>query len=205
MTVFQLFRIWFLIGLQSFGGGSATRYLIWQASVTRYHWVTEHEFTRYWAICHISPGINLLALVTLIGWRIRRLPGILICLFGLLLPSISITIIITAIYASIRESSTVQGALHGVVPATVGLGIIMVWRLFEPIWMEVRRESLVSVLIGGGLIVASLVLTALKATPIMVILLGGGAIGALSEWWFHRHRVHRPPHLPHHQPPTSNH
>jgi len=30
-------------------------------------WVEEEEFARFWALCQIAPGINLIALTILIG------------------------------------------------------------------------------------------------------------------------------------------
>ncbi|HEX6632163.1 MAG TPA: chromate transporter, partial [Gemmatimonadaceae bacterium] len=71
--------------IQSFGGGSATLYLIRRAAVTRNRWLTDEEFARYWGICQIAPGINILGLVILIGWRVAGAAGIALALGGLLL------------------------------------------------------------------------------------------------------------------------
>src|SRR5438552_2895855 len=59
----RLFRIWAVIGAQSFGGGSATLYLIRRETVERQGWLTDDDFSRYWGICQIAPGINILGLV----------------------------------------------------------------------------------------------------------------------------------------------
>src|SRR5690242_21352672 len=98
----QLLRIWTAIGMQSFGGGSATLYLIRRVAVERHHWITDEDFTRYWGICQIAPGINILGLVALIGWRVAGAVGVAVSLTGLLLPSASITVALTAVYASVR-------------------------------------------------------------------------------------------------------
>jgi chromate transport protein ChrA len=44
--------------------------------------------------------------------------GAIVALIGLLLPSIAITILITAGYATIRTQPLVVAALHGIIPAT---------------------------------------------------------------------------------------
>src|SRR5215467_11767039 len=93
----RLFWIWTVIGAQSFGGGSATLYLIRRVAVDRYRWLTDDDFTRYWGICQIAPGINILGLVVLIGWRDAGAPGALLSLGGLLLPSAAITVSLTSI------------------------------------------------------------------------------------------------------------
>src|SRR5215471_9437348 len=100
----RLFWIWTVIGAQSFGGGSATLYLIRRVAVERHGWLSDDDFVRYWGICQIAPGINILGLVTLIGWRVAGAPGALLSLCGLLLPSAAITIALTSIYTGIREA-----------------------------------------------------------------------------------------------------
>src|SRR5437016_7056601 len=82
LSPWRLFWIWAAIGAQSFGGGSATLYLIRRVAVERYGWLTDDDFTRYWGICQITPGINILGLVILIGWRTGRGPGALLSLSG---------------------------------------------------------------------------------------------------------------------------
>src|SRR5690349_20786063 len=135
-----LFRIWTGIGLQSFGGGSATLALIRREAVEQNSWLTSAEFTRYWGICQIAPGINILGITILIGWRVAGALGATAALFGLLLPSVSITIALTAFYASIRDLPVIQSALRGVVPATCGLGLQMAWRMARPPIEESQRE-----------------------------------------------------------------
>ena len=181
-----LFGIWFSLGLQSFGGGSATRYLIWQAAVERYAWISDEEFTRFWAMCQLTPGINLLALTALLGWRLAGLAGVLVCLFGLLFPSISITLLITALYAYIRNSSLVQHALEGIVPATVGMGLIMVWRMFDPLWREGRRDGQAGMAATVAVVLLSIALMVLHALPVFGILIGMGVVYGVFQWLLHR-------------------
>src|SRR5438094_7868654 len=91
-----LLRIWFGVGLHSFGGGATTLTLIRRAVVDRYGWLSEAEFTREWTLCQLAPGINLLALAILIGRRLGGARGVALALLGLLLPSVGVTIVMTA-------------------------------------------------------------------------------------------------------------
>src|SRR5689334_8246230 len=102
LTNMGLFRIWLNIGLQSFGGGTATLYLIRREAVERYAWLTDEEFARSWGICQIAPGINILGLVILIGYRVRGWVGVALALLGLLVPSAAITVVLTAAYAGVE-------------------------------------------------------------------------------------------------------
>ena len=103
LSPWRLLWIWTVIGAQSFGGGSATLYLIRRVAVERHGWLTGDDFTRYWGICQIAPGINILGLVVLIGWRVAGPLGALVALIGLVLPSAAITVALTAVYASVRQ------------------------------------------------------------------------------------------------------
>src|SRR5207302_6716762 len=133
ISSWRLLWIWTLIGVQSFGGGSATLYLIRRVCVEQHGWLTDDDFARYWGICQIAPGINILGLVILIGFRVSGIPGAVLALIGLLLPSAAITAALTAVYASIRDVPLVRAALAGIVPATVGLGLLVGYTMLRPL------------------------------------------------------------------------
>ena len=176
-----LLGVWLALGIQSFGGGAATLYLIQREVVEKRGWISDAEFTRDWALCQIAPGINLLGLTILIGRRLAGARGIFLCLLGLLLPSVTITIFITATYARIRDLAVVQAALRGVIPASVGLGALMAVQLARPLLQESRREGRASLLLSGALLSGS-GLVALTQIPVVMILCATGGINALARW-----------------------
>src|SRR5438552_9179944 len=111
ISPWRLLWIWTVIGVQSFGGGSATLYLIRRVSVEQHGWLTDDDLSRYWGICQIAPGINILALVILIGFRVSGAMGAFVSLIGLLLPSAAITAVMTSIYAVVRDVPVVRSAI----------------------------------------------------------------------------------------------
>ena len=178
----ELFLVWLSLGLQSFGGGTATLALVRRAAVETHGWVTEAEFTRFWSLVQIAPGINLLALTILIGRRTAGAKGIALALAGLLLPSAGVTVLLTASYERVQNTPLVRDALHGVIPATVGLGLVTAWQIARPALLQSRRE-------GRGNLAVSLALLLFAAAamqwghlPVLVILLGAGILGAAWEW-----------------------
>lgn len=182
-SLWQLFRVWFQMGLQSFGGGMATLYMIRRAVVDQYGWLTAGEFARDWALCQAAPGINLICMTILIGRQVAGIPGALVAVFGLLLPSVAITITMTALYASFRDSTLLQSAIHGVVPATVGLGLLLSASMARPLLAASRRESNFSLVVGVILLVGSAVALLLWQLPVILVLCTAGLIGALTAWW----------------------
>ncbi len=182
-SLWQLLRVWFMLGLQSFGGGTATLFLIRRAVVEQHHWVSEGAFTRDWALCQAAPGINLLCMTILLGRQVAGLPGALVAMAGLMLPSVAITIVMTALYADLRNLSMVQAALRGIVPATVGMGLLLSTNMARPLLASSRRESASSLSVGILLLVGSAAAVQFWHLPVIVVLCAAGAIGALNAWY----------------------
>ena len=79
-TIWQLFRIWAGIGLQSFGGGASTTFLIQRAFIEKHKWLSMEEFLHLWNLCLLTPGINLVALTVLM---VAALPTLFLAGMGL--------------------------------------------------------------------------------------------------------------------------
>ncbi|CAN5638153.1 hypothetical protein BH11ARM2_BH11ARM2_38520 [soil metagenome] len=169
------------LGAQSFGGGSATLILIRREILERRGLIDEEGFTRDWSLCQATPGINLLGLTLLIGWRLRGFWGGLATLFGLLLPSVLITVALTAGYAHYRNSPVVSSALKGIVPATVGLGLLNSFQIARPLFRQSQQEGRGSLLLSIVLLVGAAGLSLLHA-PVALVLVGAAGLGALAHW-----------------------
>jgi chromate transporter len=166
-----LLRVWFTLGVQSFGGGTATLLLMRRAVVERYRWVSEEDFTRSWGVSQIAPGINLLALTILVGWRVGRGRGVMLALLGLLAPSVTITVLLTALYRRIQGFEAVQAAVNGIIPA-------------RPLIRESRREGMGSLAVSVGLLGGSAALATFTQVPVVGILWGAGVAAGLFHWWY---------------------
>jgi chromate transporter len=175
----NIFITFLILGIQSFGGGTSTFYLIHQVCITR-GWMSEEEFVRTWALAQIAPGINLVKLTVMIGRRLRGWPGIVSAVSGLLLPSAGVTVLMTAGFSAIRGQPLVQAALRGILPATIGLSVAMALQMAQPVFTRAYREgyarlaaSLLIMACSGALLAVNLL------SPVAVLLLAGVA-GALA-------------------------
>src|SRR4051812_27864349 len=162
-SAWRQLRIWLNIGIQSFGGGAATLYLIRREAVDRRGWLSDEEYARYWGICQIAPGINILGLVILIGWQLSGAAGAALALAGLLLPSAAITILLTALYSRIEQVPLMQAALRGVLPATVGLGLLLAVGMLRPLISASWKEGRTSLAVALVLLLGSMVAVALTS------------------------------------------
>ncbi len=188
----MLFRAWLGLGIQSFGGGTTTLVLIRRAVIDRYGWISDEQFNRNWALCQMTPGINLLGLTVLIGRQTAGAAGIVACLAGLLLPSAFLTAVLTAGFLSIHKLPWVVAALAGILPATVGLGLVNACQMA---WVPLRLSHQLGrwqLLFSVFLLVGSAGLMWTGAVSVTVVLLAGATLGAIEN--FVRVRVFaRPP------------
>lgn len=178
-SLFELFVIWLRIGATSFGGGSATQLLIQQHFVTQRRWMTPEAFARDWAIVQFAPGINLIALTVLIGHRFSRWPGVAVSVLGMLGPAVVITIVMTALYARVRELPQVQGALRSITPALVGLSIAFMWRLLKGPMQGLKQLGSSALAAGAILLITTAALTALGVPVLVSYLVGAVGLGVV--------------------------
>ncbi|MBX7214341.1 MAG: chromate transporter [Thermoflexales bacterium] len=175
--------LWLSIGAQSFGGGAATSYLIQQTFVDRLRLVDPVDFARMNAMVQLAPGMNLLALTTLLGWRFHRLAGVLVSLFGLLLPSVSISLLMSAAYLSVRDLPVTQDALRGVLPVMAGVSVVTMFRSTWPIVVERRRDGVLGPTLCALIVLGGMALAWLREDiPVFVLYLASGAL--LAGWVF---------------------
>lgn len=173
-TLYSLFALWLRIGATSFGGGSATQLLIQQHIVERRRWLTPDEFAQVWAVVQFAPGVNLVAVAITIGKMLQGTRGAFVAAIGMLLPAVSITVAMTALYMLVQGHPRVEGALRGITPALVGMSIPFTWRLLRPPAAALRERSRAALLFGLAIVGATAAMTAL-GMPV----LASYAVGAL--------------------------
>ena len=179
-SLWRIFATFFVIGLQSFGGGTATFFLIHQAS-RRHGWLPEEQFLQYWALSQMTPGIGLAKMTLLIGKRLHGWPGLAVAIAGLMLPSALITALMTAGYAVIQDAPVVKAAMRGILPATIGLTLALSWDLGKPLLVAARLNGKASLALAVGVVATAALLFALAQVSPVIILLLAGAIFWLSR------------------------
>jgi chromate transporter len=179
----RILRVWLLIGAQSFGGGVATLALIQRAAVEQEQWVEPDEFARMWALVQVAPGINLLALAILIGRRAGGNAGIAASLFGLMAPSVSITILFTAAYQRFEGLPVVRAAMRGVMPAVLALGVVVMAKIAKPMADEGRRYGRSQIVVGILLFAGSALALLRTGLPVVGILFAAALSGSAARVW----------------------
>jgi chromate transporter len=185
----QLFWVFFVIGLFTFGGGYAMLSLIQTQVVVTHSWLTESAFTDIVAISQMTPGPIGINSATYVGYEVLRqsgathLAGILgsmTATFAVMLPSFIIVLTIVRFYTRFKDNKIFEGVMSWLRPAVVGLiGAAALILMFKVDWNGARagisivRENFqdwTSWLLFAAAVIASLFF---KVGPIPVIITGG--------------------------------
>ena len=175
----QLFRIWAGVGLQSFGGGASTTFLIQRVFIEKHRWLTIEEYLHLWSLCILTPGINLIALTVLIGKKLGGIWGIVVSLAGMLLPSAAITCLLTVLFQQIEHIAAVQAVLRGVVPATGGIMLLVGLNFALPLIRKAYKAGILYMLGSSAIIIACALAVILLKLTVIAVVLGAVVLGAL--------------------------
>ena len=168
----QLFWVFFVIGLFTFGGGYAMLSLIQTQVVVTHTWLTESAFTDIVAI-HNAGASHLLSIA-----------GSATATLAVVLPSFLIVLTMVRFYNRFKDNKIFEGVMGWIRPAVVGLigaaGIILMFKvawsgtpLLSGFDFSVVKENFPhwsSWLLFAAAVIASL---CFKVGPIPIILAGG--------------------------------
>ncbi len=175
----QLFRIWAAIGLQSFGGGASTTFLIQRAFIEKHKWLSMEEFSYLWNLCILTPGINLVALTVLIGKKLGGTWGIAISLAGMLLPSATITCLLAAIFIQIENIAAVQAIFRGVIPATGGIMLVVGLNFALPLIRKGYKEGFFFLIVSAIVTIACAFAVIFLKLSVIIVIVGAAFLGTL--------------------------
>ncbi|GAC1393609.1 MAG: chromate transporter [Ktedonobacteraceae bacterium] len=177
--IWRLLRIWVGIGLQSFGGGASTTFLIRHAFVEKYGWLTEDDLQRLWNLCVFTPGINLVALSVLIGRKLGGTWGVVLSLAGFLIPSATITCLLTVGFTIVESVPAIQAMLHGVVPATAGIMLLVGLGFARPLSITMYKEGSVKLLLSIAIVIGCIVAIVVLKVAVIFVVLGAALLGII--------------------------
>ncbi|USX29176.1 chromate transporter [Oxalobacteraceae bacterium OTU3CINTB1] len=147
----NLFGHYMLLSLLSIGGAISTTSEMHRFLVEEHHWLTQSQFNDSIAIAQAAPGPNVL-FVALMGWNVglnagsyaAAFAGVAVTMFGVLLPSTTLTYLAARWGHRNRELLGVRAFKQGMTPVVVGLmvsvGIILGsansnWTTDWPLWL----------------------------------------------------------------------
>ena len=180
MMLLDMLYTFFKIGLFTIGGGYAMIPLIRQELVAK-GWMTAAEITDVIAIAKMTPGPFAVNTATFAGMKIFGVGGAIACTFGVILPSLIITMFVARFFFTYNKHKLVQGALAGIRPVVVALIAYAVWSVASVTIFQ--EEAIAQGMVAAFksvdprsiviLAVALFLLLRAKAHPILVIAVSG--------------------------------
>ena len=154
-SLFEIFKVFFIIGIQLLGGGYVIVPLLKKYISDERGWMSEEEIADFFALSQCMPGIIAGNISVCAGYKARGISGAAAALFGIILPCIISIVILAEILTSLADYPIVQNAFKGIRASAAVLIILTV--------KELRRTSLNSVF---TYLLAAAILAALFFTPV---------------------------------------
>ena len=162
-SLLEIFRIFFIIGLQLLGGGYVIVPLLKKYIVDERQWLKEEELVNFYAMSQCIPGIIACNIATSAGYKTRGLLGALMALLGIITPAFIIIICLANILTTITDNEIVKNAFWGIRIAV----IVLVLLTIKDLWTKSVNSKFAYIMFFTIL----LCLLILPISPTIVIIL----------------------------------
>lgn len=108
----KLFAITFSLSACTFGGGFVIIGMMRQKFVEKLHWLEEEEMLDMTAIAQSSPGALGVNIAIVVGYRLKKFLGAVVCTLGAILPPLIIISIISLFYNQFKDNAYIAIVLQ---------------------------------------------------------------------------------------------
>ncbi len=129
VSVFELFGIFFYVGLFTIGGGLVAITLMQEQLVQR-GLISPEDFFNMIAVSESTPGPVGVNMATFIGFEFYGIPGAVITTAAEILPSVICILVIAKFLVAFREKEGVKSVFSVLRPATTGLIFVAALNVF---------------------------------------------------------------------------
>jgi len=173
VSLSEIFKVFFMAGAISFGGGVVAylrEYLVRGSG-----WLSDEDFMSALEVSETLPGLNSVNIAVITGDDLRRIPGAIVAVLGLMLPGTVIVMAFGILWNQSRQNPLVGHFLLGIAAAAAGLLLVVSLQLGKQ-----QLSKLPDLLI---VIVTFLAVSVFKISLAWVLL----GIGTLSIWLYRPH------------------
>ena len=147
MILWQLFLVFFRIGLLAFGGAYSFLPLIEKDVVERYGWMTKQEFLEVLGIVKVFPGAISIKYATYVGGKVAGIWGAIIANIANLLAPVVLILIATYFYNSYKEIPHVKNAFSAIQIAVFAMIIGVAFQTIKITDLIILKNLLVVILV----------------------------------------------------------
>ncbi len=112
-TLREALRVWWRIGLLSFGGPAAQIALMHREVVEERRWISDARFLHALNFCMLLPGPEAQQLATYLGWLMHGVKGGLAAGLFFVIPGVAIMLVLSLIYATLGEVPVIAALFFG--------------------------------------------------------------------------------------------
>ena len=170
--LWELFHVFFRVGLFTFGGGYAMISIIEDACVERRGWITMEEMDDLVVVAESTPGPVVINCATFVGARQAGAVGAVVATLGMILPSFLVIFAVSRYLDRFLEIRVVANAFKGIKLAVGVLILDAGRRLLRRIPKKPLPLSLLVLSLGGMLAAAWL---SLRISSVVLMLAAGAA------------------------------
>ena len=165
ISLWEIFWVFFRIGLFTFGGGFAMLPVLSHELYTKRKWIDKEELTDIVSVSTVFPGAIAVNSAFLQGLRMRGVPGMIAAVTGIVTPSIIVILLIGMFLFRFASLHTVQAFFKGAGAAITG-------QIAYAVYVFGRGTKLNLWAIGLTVVIL-VVLFVFKVHPIVAILISG--------------------------------
>lgn len=179
MILWELFRVFFLIGLFSYGGGYAILSLMQREVETR-GWMDAERFVDMIAIAQSTPGPIAINVATFCGYERFGLLGAFVGTLAVMLPGLMLIVTLSRVVFHFYERPWATSVFYGLRPAVTGLILAAVWQVARiALWHDASSQQLDVRPVGLIIALVSVVLIVRYQLNPVWLVLGAAGVGML--------------------------
>ncbi len=171
--LWNLFALFFKIGLFTFGGGYAMLPLLKAELVNKRRFVNEQELLDLYSIGQCTPGIIAINVATFIGYRQKGVCGAIITTLGMVLPSLVIIVLIASVLQNFADNRYVAYAFAGI---RICVAALIADVLFDLTRKNIQNWQNTLIFIG-----ALVLLVGLSLSAVWIVIIAGMTALIFSE------------------------
>ena len=171
--LWKLFKIFFKVGLFTFGGGYAMLPLLKAEVVDKRKYLSEEELLDLYSIGQCTPGIIAVNVATFIGYGQAKVKGAIATTLGIITPSIIIITLIASILENFMDNRYVVYAFYGIRICVVALIVNIIF--------DLAKKNLKNVYSVGMFLGSIGLLVGLNISAVLLVVLAGCVALAIGE------------------------
>lgn len=161
VSIINLFKVFFKIGVILLGGGYVIVPILNEELVKKRNWLSSDDVINYYCMSQCLPGIIAINTSILVGYKLKKLQGVFVSLFAMVLSPFLSIILIAHCINKIMGVAFIDSIFYGVNLAV----IVLIYLTLKDMW-----EKSISDKFTFFWFLFILILSLLKINPVILVL-----------------------------------